>query len=444
MDRRRFILGAAALPLATPALAQQTASLRGTLDASRFGVEPGRRDDQSRNFQRLLDRASKENRPVFLPPGRYAVANIDLPRRMRIMGLGRTATLVHAGGDRMLSGLGCETVRLEGLVIDGANGRLADDFAGLVHLRGCADILVRDCAILGSGAIDVSLERCGGTVEDCTISGAAGLAGLYSVEATGLAIRDNTVERCANGGILVHRWNAGADDTVVTGNRVRAIGAARGGTGQYGNGVNVFRAHGVQVANNHIADCAFSAVRCNSASNALIAGNTCLRSGETGIYAEFAFQGSVIADNIVDGATIGISIANFDEGGRLVSCTGNLVRNLKTDGPYPAEVAGFGHGIYAEADTVVANNVVEGAPRWGLAFGWGPYLRNVVATGNMVRDCGTGCAVSVAEGAGACAITNNIFAGSRRGAIVPHRWLEPVSRPPERFGHLTVRGNVTA
>ena len=36
----------------------------------------------------------------------------------------------------------------------------------------------------------------------------------------------------------------------------------------------------------------------------------CSRSGETAIYAEFAFQGAVIGSNIVDGAANGISVVN--------------------------------------------------------------------------------------------------------------------------------------
>ncbi len=37
---------------------------------------------------------------------------------------------------------------------------------------------------------------------------------------------------------------------------------------------------------------------------------------------------------MMDGAANGISIANFDQGGRLASVTGNVVRNLTLKGPY--------------------------------------------------------------------------------------------------------------
>jgi len=38
----------------------------------------------------------------------------------------------------------------------------------------------------------------------------------------------------------------------------------------------------------------------------------------------------VIADNVIDGAETGISVTNFDQGGRLATVHGNIVRNLGT------------------------------------------------------------------------------------------------------------------
>jgi hypothetical protein len=49
-------------------------------------------------------------------------------------------------------------------------------------------------------------------------------------------------------------------------------------------------------------------------------------------------------------------------------------------------------------------------------------LRNVVATGNIVRRASVGCAVSIVGGAGACVITNNLFESVPKGAIVGFRW----------------------
>ena len=168
-----------------------------------------------------------------------------------------------------------------------------------------------------------------------------GEAGIRALESTGLSISDNTVSDCGNGGILVWRWSAGEDGTIVTGNRVERIAASNGGTGENGNGINIFRAHGVMVANNRIAKCAFSAVRANAASNVQIIGNNCRDCGEAGIIVEFGFSGALIANNIVERAAAGISVTNFNEGGRLAVVAGNIIRDLVGNRPLPRRGAGL-------------------------------------------------------------------------------------------------------
>lgn len=451
MLRRDFLTGLAAASATGLVPAQAAgplaiASLRGSIDATQHGIRHGSHDDQSRTLQKILDRASQEDKPVFLPPGTYVVSGIDLPARTRLVGISGTSRILYGGGGTMLNGAGCDLVEIEGITLDGANRPFGEEFGGLLHIRVCPRVVIDKCDLIGSMGTGVTLEACGGRIERTRISGAAGVAGLYSVNATGLAIQNNEVADCANGGVLVHRWQVGADNSIITNNRIERIAAKGGGTGQRGNGINLFRTDGVIVSGNHLSDCAFSAVRANSASNAHITGNTCLRSGETAIYSEFAFQGSVITNNIVDGGTLGVSIANFNEGGRLAVCANNLIRNLKTDGPYPAEVAGFGIGIAVEADTSVTGNVIEGAPQFGILLGWGPYLRNVLVSNNIVRDAGTGLAVSVVKGAGTTSITSNIFNRVRNGGIIGHRWKEAVTQElaggkRQPFPHLTIERN---
>lgn len=459
MNRRHFIKGLTSAGIAVPLFgtsalrpanatsALQLNDLRGSLDVSQFGVRPDAHDDQSQLLQRVLDQAAAADKPVFLPPGTYVVSNINLPPRTRLMGISGTSRLIYSGKGSLLAGTGCDLIEMSGLTLDGANLPLGDEFAGLLNARACPAVHVQDCAFTGSRGSAISLDTCGGRIERTRLSGADGVAGLYSVNATGLSIQDNHVSDCSNGGILVHRWKIGEDNTIVTGNRIERIAARRGGTGQQGNGINLFRTNGVMVSNNHISDCAFSAVRANSASNAQITGNTCLRSGETAIYSEFRFQGSLIANNIVDGGTMGISIANFNEGGRLSVCANNLIRNLTTQGPYPAEVAGFGIGIFAEADTSVTGNVIEGAPKFGIGLGWGPYLRNVIASNNIIRDAGEGIAVSVVKGAQSTSITGNVINKTRSGGIIGHQWAKAVTSdlalgPAHPFPHLTIERNV--
>lgn len=435
LNRRQIMSAAAGLAVAglAPGRASagrltgiDTASMRGAIDAAQTTPMPGTLDDQSRAFAKMLREASERDKPVFLPAGTYVVSNLSLPPRVRLTGVPGATRIVYGGNGHLMACDAAERIELSGLVIDGANRWLGEHAQGLIDLKGVSRLSIDDCEVIGSSKSGIVLERAAGRITRSTVSGAADV-GIYSIEAQGLEIAGNTVSDCANGGILAHRWKAAADGTMITGNRVQRIGAAGGGTGQHGNGINAFRADNVVIAGNIVSDCAFSAIRANSSSNLQVTGNTCLRSGETGLYCEFSFEGAVIADNIVDGAANGISMVNFNEGGRIGTCSGNIVRNLSTTGPYLADAPGFGVGISVEADTTVTGNVVENAPLYGMQIGWGPFMRNVVATGNMIRKAGTGIVVSVVEGSGSAVITGNIIDGAANGAIVGQRWAEPVS-----------------
>lgn len=454
LNRRKFLAGTAGFAViglslgkaaATALPGIETASMRGSINATDLGVQPGALDDQSKAFAKLLKSANDRDMPVFLPPGAYVVSNLSLPGRVRLTGVPGATRIIYGGGGHLFMAEMAEHIELSGLVFDGVNSWMGDYAQGLLDLRGIAHLVVDNCQVTGSARNGIALERVSGRVERSMISGAAD-AGIYSVEASGMEITGNTVSDCANGGILVHRWQAAEDGTMVMGNRVERIGARNGGTGQNGNGINAFRAGNVVIAGNLVSDCAFSAIRANSASNLQITGNTCSRSGETALYSEFSFEGAIVSNNIVDGAANGISIVNFNEGGRIGVCSGNIVRNLSTSGPYPADAPGFGVGISVEADTTVSGNVIENAPLYGMQIGWGPFMRNVVATGNVIRKAGSGIAVTVVEGAGSAVISDNVIDGAKDGAIVGHRWADAVTGDLASIGnagyaHLTVERN---
>ncbi len=454
LNRRGFLAGMAAGTTAIAAAPSHagtggggpviTAGLRGAVDATQYGLVPDAFDNQSKAFMAMLEEADRRDQAVQLPPGAYTVSNITLPPKVRIFGTPGATRIVYAGDGHLLYAEGSDHLELNGVVLDGANRALGEHVDGLLQVRGAKYIVIDNCDVRGSSKHGLALEASGGRIERSRISGAAN-AGLYSVGATGLEIARNTVADCGNGGILIHRWEAGPDGTIVTGNRIERIAANDGGTGQNGNGINVFRAGGVSVTNNKVADCAFSAIRSNAGSNLQITANTCINSGETAIYSEFGFEGAVIASNLVDGATNGISIVNFDQGGRLAVCQGNLVKNLRATGPYKAEPDFFGIGIAVEADTAVTGNVVENAARFGMLIGFGPYMRDVVATGNVIRTADRGIGVSVVEGTGSCVISDNVISGAANGAIVGMRWAETASpdlvRDAGDYANLTIERN---
>jgi uncharacterized secreted repeat protein (TIGR03808 family) len=296
-----------------------------------------------------------------------------------------------------------------------------------------------------SGGTGIHLESVEGEVAHTTVLGAAHGA-IFTIDARGLVIAGNTILNAGNNGIQVWRSRAGDDGTQVLANRIENVAARAGGTGQNGNGISVFRAANVIVADNRIKNCAFSAVRGNSASNLHIRGNATTGSREVALYSEFAFEGAVIANNVVDGAAIGVSIANIDHGGRLAVCHGNVIRNLVRNGDRQEDRDARGIGIHVEADTAVTGNVIENAEAVGIRTGWGIGLRDVSVTGNVVRVCPIGIAISVAPGAGSALVANNLIVDAARAAILGMEWHKPVTgdlaREVEtRYAQLTVSGN---
>lgn len=442
LDRRQLMLaglgvGAAAGTAAGPrdASARAVRAAAGIPGARVFEPADG---DRTAALQSAIDDAAAAGAPLFLAPGRYAIGRIVLPSGTVLAGAPGQSRLDYQGGGACLTAERAHNVRLSGLVVDGADRPL--DSGGLLAARDVQRLTVEDCAFTGSAENGMSLQACSGKVQDCEISGAAA-AGLFCNDAAGVEIAHNHVHDCANNGIQVWRSSAGEDGTLVTNNRIESIRTAAGGSGQNGNGINVFRAGAVTVLANRISDCAFSAIRGNAASDCQMVANSCSRLGEVAIYAEFGFEGSIIANNLVNGAATGISVTNFNEGGRLAVVQGNLVRNLvRRDGAH-------GLGIGVEADAIVSANVIEQAAGLGIQVGWGKFLRDVTATGNVIRSARIGIGISAVPQAGYAFVTNNMITGFADSAIRAMDHAKPLGKDlahasSEAFRNMAVFGNV--
>jgi len=383
--------------------------------ASVLGLDPGDQRDQSAALQAAIDEAANRGAPVLLPPGRFRVGMVQLRPGTRLIGRARTTTLEFVGGPSFLTGDTADGVVLEGLVLDGAYKMLDPQRANaLVSLKRCRALTLRDLEVSRSIANGISLQECAGSLADCTVT-AAMQAGIRSLDGAGLEILHNAVIDCANNGIQVWRSHAGEDGSTIANNRIARIRADGGGTGQNGNGINVFRAGGVLITGNRVTDCAYSAIRGNAASDIQMIANSCVRLGEVALYAEFGFEGALIAMNLVDTAATGISVTNFNDGGRLAVVQGNLVRNLFRREQEPEDKRG--NGIAVEADSAVTGNVIENAPTAGLVIGSGPYMRDIVASANLIRRAHVGILVSSNAQTGACLLANNMISGAVAGAI---------------------------
>jgi uncharacterized secreted repeat protein (TIGR03808 family) len=377
-----------------------------------LGLEPGSAHEQTSALQTAIDEAANRGQPLPLPSGRFRAGALQLRPGTRLLGAAGTTTLEFVGGSAFLWGETADDVLIADLALDGAYKRLGAD--ALLRLKTSRGVTLRGLKVARSAANGITLEACAGSVSDCTVSGAT-QAGLHSLDAKGLEILHNAIVDCANNGIQVWRSDAGEDGSVVANNRIARIRADSGGTGENGNGVNVFRAGGVLVTGNHIADCAYSAIRGNAASNTQMVANACTRAGEVALYAEFGFEGALIANNLVDTAATGVSVTNFNDGGRLAVVQGNLIRNLFRREKEPEDKRGV--GITVEADTIVSGNVIEDAPTAGLIIGWGTYVREVVATGNLIRKSRVGILVSADAASRGCLLANNLISGAAEGNI---------------------------
>ena len=420
---RRHLLGASAAgaagALAATTDAVRAAPLASTLgrDVTQYGVRPGSPDDQTRALQRAIDEASRAQAPLVLPPGVYRTGMLRLENGTQLIGVRGATRLVFNGGASMFLGEGAGSVGLTGITLDGSGIPLPAR-RGLIHCLSGRDIRITDCEIAGSGGNAIWLEQVSGDVSGNIITRTAATA-VVSFDAQGLIVSRNSISGTNDNGIEILRTTIGDDGTLVADNRIEDIKAGPGGSGQYGNAINAFRAGNVIVRGNRIRNCDYSAVRGNSASNIQISGNSVSDVREVALYSEFSFEGAVIANNTVDGAALGVSVCNFNEGGRIAVVQGNIIRNLLAKRPIgtaPDDDAGI--GIYVEADTSVSGNVIENAPSFGIVAGWGKYLRDVVITGNVIRNAFAGVGVSVVAGAGTALVNNNMISETPRGAVV--------------------------
>jgi uncharacterized secreted repeat protein (TIGR03808 family) len=448
---RRHLLGVSASSMAgalaampSSAHAAPVASALGR-DATQYGVRPGNPDDQTKALQRAIDEAARAQAPLAMPAGVYRTGALRLPNGAQLIGVRGATRLLFNGGASLLSAEGASSIGLCNITLDGSGIPLASR-RGLVHCLGGRDIRIIDCEITNSGGSAVWLEQVSGDVSGNIITKTAATA-VVSFDAQGLIVSRNTITSTNDNGIEILRTSIGDDGTLVLDNRIEDIKAGPGGSGQYGNAINAFRAGNVIIRGNRINNCDYSAVRGNSASNIHIVGNSVSDVREVALYSEFSFEGAVIAGNTVDGAAIGVSVCNFNEGGRIAVVQGNIIRNLLAKRPIgtaPDDDAGI--GIYVEADTSVTGNVIENAPSFGILAGWGRYLRDVAITGNVIRNTSAGIGVSVVPGAATALVNNNVISDASRGAVVGLDHARAITTDlslegAQRYAQVTIGGN---
>lgn len=445
MMNRRSVLGAAA-GVSALGLTSTTveAASSGVYSAADFGVVPNSPRDQSAALQKAIDGAAVNGGYLILPPGTYIARNLSIRTPFCLQGMPGLTRVMFLGEGQLLQAADARNITLSGIIFDGAGKVITGGANALVAMKDCDNFTIEQCEFRNSSRSALALDRCSGRIVHNTLAHAVDAA-IFAQDSRGLEVVHNHVHDMADNGILIWQSEAREDGSIVSHNQIERIANKSGGSGQWGNGINIFRAGSVIASNNRIFDCAFTAIRNHSGSNVQMIANSCSRSGEAALYSEFAFEGAVISNNVVDGAATGISITNFNDGGRLAVCSNNLVRHLT---PMPGTDK-KGVGIAVEADTVVTGNVIEDAAYAGLILGWGRYARNISATSNIIRRATIGIAASAVEGAESCLITNNIIAGADKAAILGMDHADPVtgdltSQTAQVPANLAVTGNLVS
>ncbi len=454
LSRRCLLAGGLLSPIAAhlPAQAQQRGAAPTPLgqlglDATQFGLRPGATDDQSQRLQAALGEAARRSAPLLLPPGRYRVSRVALPEGTRLIGVSEATKLVTADGGPVLTASNISRASLSGLVLDGLDIP-SPQRSALLAADAVGEIAIAELAFANAGSVGLTLNRCGGRITASSFRKMRDAA-LFSLDSRGLTIEGNAVADCGNNGIQIWRSEAGDDRSILRGNRVERIRADAGGDGQNGNGISLYRAGGVIIEGNQLRDCAMTFIRNNSGSGVQILGNQGRRCGEAGLYSEFAFEGAIMANNLIEDCAQGANITNLDHGGRLAVFANNIVRNArKAVAPNGKGPVG-GIGVHVEAEAAVTGNVIENASETGISLGWSWGMRNLAATGNIIRKTGIGISISLVPKERNALIANNLIAEARNGAVIGSEYGKPVTgdltkAPDARAAGIRVENNAVS
>lgn len=383
------------------------------------------------DLQTVIDAARSAELPLFLRAGTFLSDKIDITpssgggNSLYMWAVPGTVTIQLQQDDDYLLGIdSVGRVRVTGITFDGAGRNLtASTNPGLLRIEGssAADFLIADCEVVNSSKNGISVLGVGnGTIarnriELCDTA----IVTLDSVT----QIEDNTINWMNNNGIMVWTSTLTGNGTVIKNNFIQGIENDDGGTGQYGNGINIYRAGNVKILSNTIYTAKYSAIRLNAASDCYISENYCWNLRESAIFLEAPGEGENLYGGIVTGNSIstagnGISVANsglYGDGvARGVVVSNNrivaITRNSINDPGYTPPVTG-GFGIAVEGRCEVCGNLLDEVEGPGITLGVNDAAENLSAVGNLIYNASMSIAYSANSAAGPLLIVGNLMRG---------------------------------
>lgn len=408
-----------------------------TLDTTVVAVEaasaPGTGWTAAANLQDVLNAARSARLPLFLKAGTYVTGALDVTASngggnpLELVAAPGTVTIRLSGSaSHLLNVVGVKNVSIRGIGFDGGNHTLTGpDVKGLVRFDGqtTSDFVLDDCTIYSStraGVVVVSGAR--GRITNNHISRCQ--TGIYVYD--GLAcIEGNNLIDLFDNGICVWTHTATGNGSLVRNNTINWIANASGGTGEYGNGILVYRAGNVKVAEKNIFNAKYSAIRLNGTRDCHVLNNHCWNLREVAIFIEapgagINLSGCVVSGNTIDTAGLGISVANAglynDGSARRCIVSNNVINNMVindiSDPGQPASKT-VGKGISVEVDADVMGNVIQNTKGSAISLGTNDATRNVMAVGNLMMGCPMGIGYSANGAASTVLISSNVVRGYR-------------------------------
>ncbi len=393
--------------------------------------------DQTAILQAQIDAAQASGGVVTLAAETYQVTTLNIAASIVINGVPGKTVLQSLNGGTIVSCNSVSGVVISGVVFDSQgltppDGDLETTYQLLAYQ--CAQITVEKCIFRNAKTSGAGFDACTGRVtgnQFFKIGQIALRAGRFfgdykkatgddqAAPLRGMEISGNRVHDVGNGGIYVfHNGPTNEEDsTIVSNNYIERISSGSG-NGPYGNGIDVYAANNVIVANNRVSDCDFSGIRVVSSKHCQVTGNNISRIADKAIFVEFSFESVIVSENIVEDVNFGIQVSG---GGGVVGATAvvanNIVTNVNRPGTDPQVSNFIGIDIVSIATNCVGNVVdIVGSNSHGPGIGilvmdWSASHYHQIAS-NIVKGAGCGIGLVLGSGATKVSVTGNTIAAA--------------------------------
>ena len=419
--------------------------------------------DQTAKLQAQINEAQASNGVVSLAAGIYQVTNLYVSAPIIIMGVPGKTVLQSLNGGNILKLNAVSNAVVSGVVFDSQNltpaGASSLATAYQMSAFQCADIRVENCIFKNAKTSGAGFDACTGRVVgnqfyniDQIALRAGTFVGKYqgrvvgnqTITLSGLEISGNHIHQAGNGGIFVLHDGAPNDEdgTIISNNHVEGV-LSGSGDGQYGNGIDVFNANNVIIADNRIANCVYGGIRVVSCKHVQVIGNNISRIADSGIFVEFAFESIVVSNNIVEDVSIGIQMSGGDGVlGYTGVCSNNIVRNVGRAFTNPE----FSNFIGIDAVSIATNcigNVVENVAANSHGPGIGILAADWTSShyhqfeGNIIRNAACGIGIILGAGSMKISILGNTIATASSAFV---SMLNQVTYPDGSANTLTPTG----